>query len=655
MKFTYIVLLLALPLSVYARKQGQARIDSLLTELPAAKDDTNKVKLLNDLAINFSAIKPDSGILFGEQALKLAQALDWKTGIARAYSVLGTNYTVKSDYRKALEYDFTSLKISEENGNKYGIAAVTNNIGLYYQGQGNYALALEYYFKSLAINEEMGYKNYKAANLSNIGEVYEAQGDYAKALKYDSLALQLFDTLDSKNGVANQLQNIGNVYAAIGNYEAALSCYFKAWKLNEGTGNKSGIAICMVRIGSAYVGEKKYKDALDHFQKALQLNEELGNKNGVATSMGKIGEFYLELATDSTAQKIYGRGSKPANLQKAISYLVKAIEGCKEVVDLDDMRKFSKSLSIAYTESGNYKAALESYMDYTAIKDSIFSSANKVRIINLETEREMGLKDKQIEIDRLAVEKKRNERAFFIAGIALLMLVIVFVLRNYRTQKRSNELLSVEKKRSDDLLLNILPSDVAGELKNTGSTPAKYFDNVTVLFTDFVNFTAAGEKMSPDELIGELHNCFKVFDDITGRHNIEKIKTIGDAYLAVAGLPAPDTSHAQHAVAAAIEINQYMVERKQQLKDKTFEVRIGIHSGSVVAGIVGVKKFAYDIWGDTVNTASRMEENSLPGKINISQTTYELVKNNFGCVYRGEIDAKNKGRLKMYFVEGTTM
>jgi adenylate cyclase len=223
------------------------------------------------------------------------------------------------------------------------------------------------------------------------------------------------------------------------------------------------------------------------------------------------------------------------------------------------------------------------------------------------------------------------------------------VARNKEIEKQHEEL-KTEKKKSDDLLLNILPSEIAEELKEKGHSDARVFNDVTVLFTDFVDFTKAGERMGPQELVNELHICFKNFDEILSRHNIEKIKTIGDAYLAVCGLPLPERGHAVSTVTAATEIIKFMEERKKQLKDKTFDIRIGIHSGSVVAGIVGVKKFAYDIWGDTVNTAARMEQNSEPGKINISQATYDLVKNKFECTFRGEIQAKNKGGLSMYFV-----
>lgn len=209
--------------------------------------------------------------------------------------------------------------------------------------------------------------------------------------------------------------------------------------------------------------------------------------------------------------------------------------------------------------------------------------------------------------------------------------------------------LKLEKEKSDALLLNILPEEIATELKEKGFSDAKQFDEVTVLFTDFKAFTTYAENLSAHDLVKEIHECFSAFDKILEKHNIEKIKTVGDAYLAASGLPVANPNHAQETVNAAIEIRDFMLTRKKNNPD-SFEVRIGIHSGHVVAGIVGVRKFAYDIWGDTVNTAARMEQHSEGGKINISQTTYELVKDKFTCQYRGEIEAKNKGKLKMYFV-----
>ncbi len=209
--------------------------------------------------------------------------------------------------------------------------------------------------------------------------------------------------------------------------------------------------------------------------------------------------------------------------------------------------------------------------------------------------------------------------------------------------------LQLEKQKSDNLLLNILPHEVAEELKEKGASKAQYYDEVSVLFTDFVNFTAIAEKLGVDELLEELNINFTAFDHVMERHGLEKIKTIGDAYLAVSGLPVKNTAHALNAVAAALDILTFVEARKKEVP-YGLDIRIGIHSGSLIAGIVGVKKFAFDIWGDTVNTAARMEQNSAPGKINISEHTQLLVKDEFTCTYRGKLQVKGKGEMDMYFV-----
>jgi class 3 adenylate cyclase len=172
-----------------------------------------------------------------------------------------------------------------------------------------------------------------------------------------------------------------------------------------------------------------------------------------------------------------------------------------------------------------------------------------------------------------------------------------------------------------------------------------------VMFTDFKGFTTISEKLSAEELVQEINESFVAFDHIMQKYGIEKIKTIGDAYMAAGGLPTPKSTHAIDVVSAAMEIIEFTRNLKEKKGDLGFEVRIGIHSGPVVAGIVGIRKFAYDIWGDTVNTASRMESSSEVGKINISESTYELVKHKFNCSPRGKINAKGKGEIEMYFIE----
>jgi class 3 adenylate cyclase len=210
------------------------------------------------------------------------------------------------------------------------------------------------------------------------------------------------------------------------------------------------------------------------------------------------------------------------------------------------------------------------------------------------------------------------------------------------------------KKRSDELLLNILPYETAQELKQKGQAETKNFESVTVLFTDFKGFTTISEILTPKELITEIDTCFKGIDRIMTKYGIEKIKTIGDAYMAAGGLPKENATHPIDVVMAAEEILGFMAELKRERVEKNlpyFDIRIGIHSGPVIAGIVGIKKFSYDIWGDTVNTASRMESSGEINRINISGATHELIKSHYICEYRGKIEAKNKGKIDMYFIE----
>ena len=243
------------------------------------------------------------------------------------------------------------------------------------------------------------------------------------------------------------------------------------------------------------------------------------------------------------------------------------------------------------------------------------------------------LRERQLRMRNVVLERKVEERTA-------------------EVRAKSDEIAG-QKVRIEELLLNILPKAVSDELRDTGKATAKRFDHVTVMFTDMKGFTTMAEKMTPEQLVAELDECFVRFDRITARYGIEKIKTIGDSYMSACGLPMPVKHHALRAVMAALDVRQEMV-RWQAESNGTgrmpWVLRIGLHSGPVVAGVVGRRKFAYDIWGDTVNTASRMESSGAPGEVNVSGTTHELVKDHFVCEHRGQVEAKNKGRIDMYFI-----
>ncbi|MCB9276210.1 MAG: hypothetical protein H6564_19365 [Lewinellaceae bacterium] len=254
--------------------------------------------------------------------------------------------------------------------------------------------------------------------------------------------------------------------------------------------------------------------------------------------------------------------------------------------------------------------------------------------------------DLQVQETQLTRQRNRLALLLVIAGAVIAIAGILLWL--YFNSRRKNKIIEDERKRSEALLLNILPAAVAEELKINGKAPARHFKEVTVLFTDFKDFSRTASELAPQELVNALDECFRAFDEIVERHGLEKIKTIGDAYMCAGGLPQPNGSHASEVVAAGLEMQDWL----SQAKDIPFAgARIGVHTGPVVAGVVGAKKFAYDIWGDTVNIAARMESAGQAGRVNLSRSTFELVKEQFSCSHRGKVPAKNIGEVDMYFVE----
>ena len=386
--------------------------------------------------------------------------------------------------------------------------------------------------------------------------------------------------------------------------------------------------------------EKAPDSALFYFKKAEVLMPAESNKV-------KVSQFYYRFGQFLRRQRRKG---------EAIEKFHTAYDIAKEVPYFDLMLLSSHELERLYYGMGDYQDAYLYSVTTRNLGDSINDMSRKEQMIINGINREQQVRDKVNEEQKRESERmirqKKTERNMMAVFVAFLFILSFVIFRNYRIQKKSNIRLDQEKKRSESLLLNILPGETAEELKQTGKAKAKYFAEVTVMFTDFKDFTQASEKMKADELVEEIHFYFSEFDRIVSRYGIEKIKTIGDSYMCVGGLPVCNDSHAKDVVNCAMELQEFMEVQKilRSHSGKTwFELRIGIHTGPVVAGIVGTRKFAYDIWGDTVNTASRMETSGEPGKVNISGATYEKVKDYFSCTYRGKVQAKHKGLVDMYF------
>jgi len=310
----------------------------------------------------------------------------------------------------------------------------------------------------------------------------------------------------------------------------------------------------------------------------------------------------------------------------ALVNLNKAIELSTELGAKSLLRTSYEYITKVYESLKDFEKAFDFLRKFLEIEKELINAESSKQITQITMRFEMEQKENEAEIERL---------------------------KNVEL-KKLNEDLDAERSRSESLLLNILPAYVANELKTKGKSEPRHYDLATVFFADMVNFTKISERLTPVELISMIDECFFMFDEIIERHHVEKIKLIGDAYMCAGGIPIANTTNPRDVVAAALEIQTFMTDFGKQselLGKPKIEVRIGIHSGPIIAGIAGMKKFAYDIWGDTVNLASRMESKAEAGRINISADTYELVKDYFECSHRGMLEAKNKGMVDMYFVE----
>ncbi len=319
------------------------------------------------------------------------------------------------------------------------------------------------------------------------------------------------------------------------------------------------------------------------------------------------------------------------------------------------------SLTQAQLESQLVIALQKNQVDsfrYKNMTDSLL--LHQSELVLAEQASKLELQKSQIDLQESQIDLHTSQRNFGFALVAIIGILAIGAIARYLESKKhftilssKNKMIELERNKAEELLLNILPAVVANELKINGTAQAKRFDNATVFFSDFKNFSGIAKSLSPEKLVHELDYYFKAFDKIIGKYNIEKIKTIGDAYMCVSGLPEEDANNAMEMLKAALEIQSFLQKlkiEKTKNNEPFFEARIGLHTGPLIAGVVGSKKFAYDIWGDTVNVAARLEASGEVGKVNISSTTYNLIKGKYKCTSRGKVAIKNRGEVEMFFV-----
>lgn len=590
--------------SSFAQKQELSKLDSLFLLFQNTTKISSKVDILNEISYVYwdmnNPEQKDSMKYYTNLAIQLSRKANYTKGLGLALLNLGKyNISMTHNYSEATPYLLESIELFEKLKDSAGISKCYLQLGL----------------------------------ISYILQYYE------DAIKNFRVSLSYFESITPEYLMALSYTEIGDIPNAKKYFSLAIEDYKK-------NNNQNMLNSCFMYLGKLYVKDFEPDSAFYYLNLAIERIKNEGNNNLLIRPYAFISSVYL----------------MTKNVNRAIYYAEKSYQMSLKSYDMISQIESATTLSKAYKFIRNYKKAYFFLDLLNNTKESFFKGSTKQKVAEMQStfdfkkkrQNDSLLNEKERLRSKLefqeTLHKKNNERNILISCVVGIFVIMVSIVNRLRYINKTAKIIKKEKARSEDLLLNILPFEVAEELKTKGSAEAKQFDNVTVMLTDFVNFTHAVENMTPQSLIDELHTCFKNFDEIIRKYKIEKIKTSGDSYLAICGLPAPDPKHAENMANAAIEINRFICERFEQIGDSTFKIRIGINSGSVIAGIVGVDKFAYDIWGDTVNIAARMEQNSIPGRINISGSTYELIKDKFECTYRGKIEAKNKGEIDMYFI-----
>ncbi len=617
-------------------QDANPEIDSLKTILASQKNDSLKVNTLIELGTLHLSTDINKAFNYGIQAQALAGQVNYRKGLGYALKLIGISYGLKNNNFEADKQFKASLAVFESINFKEGISNILNNLGTLNYNLGEDAKSIEYYLKSLKIAEEINNKLRIGTGLVNIGNVYSNKpATTDMAIDYFRKALPIFQEINYTEGIGTASVNIGEIYFNKGMYDSALTFFQTSIKMYESTADA---ALALSYIGEIYAEKNDFDNAFIYHNQAVEVTERLGAQQYLAQSLLSMGKTQM----------------KKGDLPKSIETYQRAQAISEKINAKQEIKKAYQALADTYAKAGKFKDAYNYESLLTQIKDTLYNTAEDKKIQQLQFNADIDKKEAQINLQELTIQRQKIVTyATGISGVLLLILAVGSYNR-YKFVRRTNKIIQAERDRSKELLLNILPEETARELETNGSAQSRYYESATVLFTDFKGFSTIAGKLPPQELVAELNDYFMAFDEIMGNHNLEKIKTIGDAYMCAGGIPTANNTHPLDAVHAALEMQGYMFKKNAARKDKNQEgwkLRVGIHTGPIVAGVVGKKKYAYDIWGDTVNIASRMESNGEAGKVNISASTYQRIKEYYQCLYRGKVTAKNIGEVDMYFIE----
>ena len=628
MKKLYFTILSSVILVISAFAQSQQDIDRQNDEAEAALNQSPKQSLI-------SATKTRAS----------AEAMGYKKGAAKAIAMMGVaNYKI-DDYPKAKILITEAAKINRQLKDTSSLAFCTYWLGNLDLNQSKYSSALDLFETTSALAEKINDKKNIARSLDGKASIYEALGEDDKALSLYRASLNTAQMADFKVWYPGVLLSLGNLAYKRGKVDTAIQIYNKAIGISDEVGNLNNKANCDQKLAEIYFEKKDHKRAMEYIQQAMSLFQETGSMSSFSYSRLLMSYIVLN-------DKAY---------RVAIDLAEMSLEEGRANEELQLQKDAAQVLYYAYAGMGDKSKALEYHVLFHNLSEANHNEELTKKLARMDLEANF---DKERQINKVEeakrdatlsaqIDKQKLVKQVSIIGIFLFAIIAGLAVFALNQKRKDSSLIAAEKQRTDTLLLNILPEEIVVELKKVDY---KVNGRASVLFADMKAVPGKTEEQSSGKRMqAELENYYRAFDNITAHHKIEKIKTVGDAYLCVSSSSAADAESALNVVSAAIQIRQF-VEQEQQKRSANgelyFDISIGIHTGPVIAGIIGIRKFSYDVWGDTVTIAARMEQHGEEGKINISGGTYQLVKDSFNCVFRGEVETKKKEKIEMYFVEG---
>ena len=605
-----------------------------LGELARNSSDWNSVlwSLQQKAKIKHKLGEYNAEILISKDIVELADSMDLKDAEITAINNLAYAYRFAGKYDEALAYLVPLISKNDSETDAF----IYQNIAILHQNKRELPLANENFLKAKRIHKKNKNYYYQSYLLDFIALMNYQESDFHNALLYNEESI----ILAKKHG-------IGDVYQSA-HYTRAL--------INQGL--------------------YEYEDALANMNRYLEIKDSLQTIKDRSRSEIELQQLFLDRTEDEVQMHFVSEEIKDLEILRLIA---------ERDADEERLKRFRSDSLLTKQQIITQALQLKEIQNQLELQKQALAlreRENEVRrLAELKEKQELALEleraERQKQEKNLLLEKQNGEilelelnkrrqfnrnLIYFTIGLLFVLLLIILFYLNLRKRKREIDvqriLIAAEKEKADKLLLNILPISVAEELKEKGKSVPRHYDVISIIFTDFAGFTKISEKLSPVQLVEKLDEIFLEFDLIVEKYGLNRIKTIGDAYMCAAGLPDEDPKHAENAVKAAVEMRDFVDQFNLKLppKDPKWNIRIGVNTGPVVAGVVGIRKFAYDIWGDTVNTASRMESSGEIGKVNISQNTYALIKDDpqFSFEPRGKVQAKGKGEMNMYFVAKAT-